>query len=169
MSSTEHAAMFRLSRANRVSAVIVAIGASFLILSMQTESTQDDLIGPRMVPNALAILVVALGLLQATINFFSTRRGTAPEDSKQEPDYRMLGAVVGLAVFYLAAFILTGYLLSTAMTLAGMVFLFGTRNARVVATVTVAGTLVFYVGFVRIMGIYDPPGLLINVQPFMPF
>ena len=46
-----------------VSLFVMALGAFFLYQSMLTESIEDDVIGPRLVPNFLSIMMIFLGFL----------------------------------------------------------------------------------------------------------
>ena len=50
------------------------------------------------------------------------------------------------------------------MAMAPLLVVFNTRNAGKVAVLTIVGTAAYYIIFIRLMGIYDPPGWLINIE-----
>lgn len=151
--------------------VVVAIGIFFLIQAQQVETHQPDLIGPSLVPSVIAGLVILLGLAKGVMAFACPRGGNGEElsPSQARAVYLKIAAITALGILYLNAFTWFGYLVSTLLILAAILFLFGNRGAFRIGAYAAAGAIAFYILFVGGMGIFDPPGTVINFQPVLPF
>ena len=79
------------------------------------------------------------------------------------PIFRTLALVV-IGFAYIWLFSASGYMIATGITMAVLLVLFGTRNPAKVAIITISGTAVYYLIFIWLIGIYDPPGWLINLE-----
>ena len=75
-----------------------------------------------------------------------------------------MAAVIFIGFAYIWLFSATGYLIATAITMASLLVAFGTCNAGKVVVLTIVGTAAYYTIFIWLMGIYDPPGWLINLE-----
>ena len=158
-------------------AVVIGVGIFGLYLACSIESFEENtLVGPRLVPLMIAGLGIALGILQFVLIWMNQRRNDQ-EGSSTDTDankgkrtplspkavFRM-AAVIMIGFAYIWLFSATGYLLATAAVLAPLLVVFGTRNAGKVALLTIGGTTVYYILFIQLMGIYNPPGWLINLE-----
>lgn len=170
-----------------VAAGVILIGLFFLwqalIISM---GLADDVVGPRAVPIFLAATLIALGVLIGIFALFERKRAGAdapqalPEgetaaslEAKQaaeedfgflDSDLKRVFAVIGLGFVYIALFYALGYLLATFISLALMLFVFGNRNILVVLAASLAGALIYQYVFMGLMGLYDPPGQLFDLN-----
>ena len=158
-------------------AVVVGVGIFILYLAYSIKSFQEEiLMGPRLVPMAIAGMIIALGVLQFAIVWVGrVKRGKAGDSELSNADDGKRPASSKLAVLRMATIIVigfahiwlfsaTGYLIATAMALAPLLVVFGTHNAGKVAVLTIGGTAVYYIIFIRLMGLYIPPGWLINLE-----
>ena len=69
-----------------------------------------------------------------------------------------MAAIIVIGFVYIWLFSATGYLIATAITMPSLLVVFGTRNAGKVAVLTIGGTAAYYIVFIWLMGVYDPPG-----------
>lgn len=157
-------------------AVIVGLGIFYLYLAYSIQSYQDGLmVGPRLVPMTIAGLGIGLGVLQFIIaRVRRAKSSKAGDPTLSSTDNSNSPALSKIAVFRMTAVILigfafiwlfsaAGYLIATAISIAALLVVFGTHNAGKVAVLTVAGTAAYYIIFIQLMGIYAPPGWLINL------
>ena len=149
-------------------AVVVGLGIFFLLQANSIESFQDALIGPRMVPMQIAGLIIGLGVLQFAVAWVGRSASVDTGDAELSPLSRLvvfrMAAIIALGFAYILLFSATGYLIATAVVLALLLVVFGTRNAGKVAILTIGGAAVYYILFIKLMGIFDPTGWLIDVE-----
>ena len=81
-----------------------------------------------------------------------------------KPAVLRMAAIIVIGFAFIWLFSATGYLIATAIAIAPLLVVFGTRNAGKVAVLTIVGTAAYYIIFIRLMGIYNPPGWLINLE-----
>ncbi len=161
-----------------VALIVASVGLFFLIQAYLIESSQYDLIGPRLVPMVITGLIIGLGALQLalTIGLRDRSDGTAEISviSEGEPELPALSrqatirmaAIIGLGFIYVWLFSATGYLISTALVLAALLVTFGTQAAGKVTVLTIGGAVAYYLIFIKLMGIHNPPGWLIDLGKF---
>ena len=155
---------------------VICLGIFFLSQAYQVETVQRALIGPRLVPMNIAGMIIALGVLQfivAWVGGAENVKGCDPGPSPADvgvsalvctaPVFRTTALVV-IGFAYIWLFSASGYLISTGITMALLLVIFGTRNPGKVAMITIGGTAVYYFIFIWLVGIYDPPGKLINLE-----
>ena len=158
-------------------AVVIGVGIFALYLAYSIETYQEEiLLGPRLVPMAIAGLGIGLGVLQFAVSwarrvnsgkagdstFSGAGDGKRPALSKTS--VLRMAAIIVIGFAYIWLFSATGYLIATTIAMALLLVVFGTRNAGKVAVLTIGGTAVYYIIFIRLMGIYNPPGWLINIE-----
>lgn len=145
-----------------------AVGVFFLIQSTYIETTQDDLVGPQLAPVAVSCLIAGIAALQLLGLFVAGSRdeagerndnvGTEPGAARITSGIARMAAVVGLGFAYIALFSLAGYLVSTALVLGALLFVFGNREPVRLVLLTLGGALVYYLVFIHFMGIQDSIG-----------
>ncbi len=162
-----------------MSLFVMALGAFFLYQSVQTVSIEDDVIGPRLVPNFLSIMMIILGLLVGISALMYRSRtssdfardsihGDEPEESFgfQDTEFIPIAGIVVLGLIFLVLFNAFGYLVATFLSLMLMLFLFGNRSIKTVLTLSVIGALVYNYVFMGLMNLHNPPGSVIDFQPY---
>ena len=158
-------------------AVVVGVGIFSLYLAYSIKSFREEtLIGPRLLPMAIAGLGIGLGVLQFAIAWVRRVKsgkagdstfsgaGNAKRPALSKPAVLRMAAIIVIGFAYIWLFSATGYLIATAIAMASLLVVFGTRNVGKVAVLTIGGTAVYYIIFIWLMGIYDPPGWLINLE-----
>ena len=168
--------MARQNAESLSAAVVVGVGIFALYLAYTIQTFEEEiLVGPRLVPMAIAVLGIALGVLQFAIAWVrpiksskaadSTLSGTSEgkQTAVSKTGILRMAAIIILGFVYIWLFSATGYLIATAIIMASLLVVFGVRPAGKVALLSIGGTAVFYIIFIRLMGIYSPPGWLINL------
>ena len=162
-----------------VSLGVIALGAFFLYQSVLTESIENDVIGPRLVPNFLAIMMIILGFFIAiSALIYNSRRnagfahdslhGDEPEESFgfRDSDITRVAGIVFMGILFLVFFNAFGYLLATFLSLILMLFLFGNRSVKVILTLSIVGALIYNYVFMGLMNLHNPGGSLIDLQDY---
>ncbi|MGI9571518.1 MAG: tripartite tricarboxylate transporter TctB family protein [Desulfobulbia bacterium] len=162
-----------------VSLVTMAVGAFFLYQSILTESIEDDVIGPRLVPNFLSIMMIVLGLLIGiSALIYSSKKSTEfapdslhgeePEESFgfRDSDIKRVAGIVFMGFLFLAFFNAFGYLIATFLSLMLMLLLFGNRSVKVIVTLSIVGALIYNYIFMGLMNLHNPGGSIIDLQPY---
>ena len=158
-------------------AVVVGVSIFSLCLAYTIQTFGEEiLIDPRLVPMAIALLGIALGVLQFTVTWVRRDKSGKTTDSTfsgtsegKQPAMSITSifrtaAIIVLGFVYIWLFSATGYLIATAVVMASLLVVFDVRPAGKIAALTIGGTAVYYVIFIRLMGIYSPPGWLINLD-----
>ncbi len=169
------------SRTDLIASVAVILtGIFFLTLARQIETSgyqtaAEALVGPAMVPTIIAALLIGLGALELGAVLLRHRSGKlSVKTAVANPDgdefseitvevmVRIIATVcIGFAYVWLLS--ATGYIISTAITLAALLVLFGTRSVVKVALITLGGAAVYYGVFIWLMGVYSPVGWLVHL------
>lgn len=148
--------------------VVIGLGIFGLFHAYSIESFQKVLIGPRPVPMTIAGMIIALGVLQFFIAWVGRVKGGKANDgnsiSLSNAAVLRKSCIIVFGFAYIWLFSATGYLIATAITMASLLIVFGTRNVGKVALLTIVGTAAYYTIFIWLMGIYDPAGWLINLE-----
>ena len=160
------------------SVAVGLVGAIFLAMALRIDASgvrtqAEALVGPTMVPVVIASLILVLGALELTASFIRHYRSRTDaalqgtESSKYAPLSATLlvriATIVGIGFAYVWLLGATGYIISTALILPALLVLFGTRSAGKVALMTLSGTAIYYLVFIRLLGLYDPVGWLIYI------
>ena len=150
--------------------VVVGLGIFCLFHAYSIESFQKVLIGPRPVPMTIAGMIIGFGILQFFVAWMGRGENGKAADGKSpalsNAAVLRMAAIIVVGFAYIWLFSATGYLIATAIIMASLLVLFGIRPAGKVAVLTIGGTAVFYIIFIRLMGIYSPPGWLVNLEMF---
>jgi len=145
-----------------------------MIEASHYQSAAEAMVGPPLVPTVVSWLIIVLGSLEMAMALFSYKRSAQPSSSPEydghEPAHTVLSVPVivrivmtlGIGFAYVWLLSATGYIISTAIVLASLLLLFGTYGIGKITILTLAGTATYYLIFIRLMGVYDPTGWLIN-------
>lgn len=158
-----------------VSVAVTGLGIFFMIQANAIEFYQDEaLIGPRLVPMVIAGLIIGLGILEFAVTWMARNDkddngvpGNASESklfTLSQPAISRMAAIIMLGFAYIWLFGATGYLISTTLVLGALLAVFGNRSVGKLAVLTLVGAAVYYAVFIKLMGIHDPPGWLIDIS-----
>jgi hypothetical protein len=141
-----------------IAGVVVAVVYVALAVAIP-ESALADAVGPRGLPIAYAVVLLLLSL----ILIGRSLRSPTPDPQSPLPGPRFhlarVGGMLALGVAYVVLVPWLGY----APTLAGLILAITWYQSGVVtrttAVVAVAGAIVFWLVFVALLGIPQPPGI----------
>lgn len=152
-------AQFGLVAALVVVAVVILVATS----GLRTDFAKIDPIGPRVVPQILAVGLLICAVLLA----IATARGSVPEreegedvDLTQSIDWVTVGALVASFVFLIATVNLLGWTISSGLFFVACARTLGSRtllrDVLIGAVLGVSSFYLFYVG----LGVALPAGIL---------
>ena len=160
-----------------VSAVTILIGLFFAYQVTQIETLSENDIGPAFFPSILAFTMIGLGLLvgisalmyNATVKRVTgeVEEGDEEKFGFRDSDIVRIVAVVAMGFVYITLFYGFGYFISTLVSLALMLLVFGNRNFGLIAALSIIGAVVYNYVFIGLMGLHDPPGMLFDLNRFL--
>lgn len=156
---------------------IVCFGLFCIWQAFQIEISKGSVVNARLVPIFIAGMIVVLGVLQIIVALVAgrTKNVKGDDSSLLQKDAESSAALFTPSVLriilipvtgfvYIWLFSAIGYLIATTITIAFVLFLFGTRKPGKVAIIAVGGGVSYYFIFIYLIGIYAPPGWLFNLQ-----
>ena len=141
-------------------------------------SALDDSVGPAGFPKALAVALIGLGLILCAQSLWALRgrrlaavRGPAASGTDLHGEPRggmpqgMLRAagMLALGIGYLLILRPLGYVPSIALLIIAAALYLGTPFSWRVVAIGAAGAVVYWMVFVWLLGIPQPPGLLAGI------
>ena len=142
-------------------ATLVLSVAYYWMAALIPTSQLADAIGPQGLPKAYAILLAAFSLILIGRSLARRRHGRTKsrpaERTERSPLWRVAG-MLGIGIVYILVAPWLGYVLSIAGLLLATTYYQGGTVNRQVAMVAVSGAIFFWVLFVVLMGIPQPPG-----------
>ena len=158
----------------------IAIGAFFAYQVSLIEAVAQDAIGPRLIPYFLSISMIVLGVLIAisALYYNASRAAAAASDALhaaepeedfgfRDSDMLRVFAVIGMGFVYIALFTALGYVISTVLSLALMLLVFGNRKIATIVILSIVGAVIYDYVFMGLMGLHDPPGAFFDLDRFM--
>lgn len=133
---------------------LVLAGAYYLMAADVPESQLADAVGPQGLPKIYAGVLAGLSLILVTRSFH--RRANV--DQKAPPLIRPLG-LLAFGAIYLAVVPFLGYVVSIAALIAVTTWYQGGLFNRRILLVSVGGAVVFWLMFVRLLGVPHPAGI----------
>jgi hypothetical protein len=142
-------------------ATLVLAGGYYLMAASLPHSLLDDAIGPQGLPKAYAFLLAGLSIVQIARSLprrSSARAASAPARGvRLHGLWRPLGLLL-IGVGYLVIVPWLGYALSLAVLIFATICYQGGAGVWRAGLVATTGALVFWLLFVRLLGIPQPPG-----------
>ena len=126
----------------------------FVVIPVGIENPSYATQSPRLFPSAVAVMIGLLALI-LIVGVFAGFGGAAPE-----PISRWFFVMPTCAALYALSFDAAGFLLTTALALAGLLLLLGERRWRMVVAAALLVAVGIYVSFVHLLGIPLPAGIL---------
>lgn len=144
-----------MRRANVVSGVVLALFGLlmlFVVIPAQIEPGPDGIVSPRLVPNMMMILVIALALLLIVTNL------RAPAGWMPDPvpiTWSELAALVKIGAVFavsIGLYLLVSPLAAGAALIVGALVVLGERRPVVIVLMPAALLLVIWVLFYKVLG-----------------
>jgi len=154
-----------------VGIVMILIGIFFLISAEDIPADSGDAFGARSLPQVISSLVIALGLLWSAISLRKARRINKPSKPYTNPHDRFLFVrilpLMALSIAYGYLFQWFGYLVSTFLILIPVLVIYGNRSLPRVLTVAAVATAIYFLLFIKMMGIFDAGGSVVNFNELL--
>ena len=152
-----------------VSLAVIGMGVFFLSQARIIENFGNDPLGPQLVPTILSWSMIILGGLSALYRSIFPPPTSTAGFRVSIHSLLQIGIVTGFGLIYLILFLAVGYLLATIVILGTVLMAFGVRRPSQVLLISVLGGLAYYLVFMQLMKVYDPPGSLIDISTFLRF
>ena len=152
-----------------VSLGVIGVGLFFLFQAGLIENLENDEVGPELVPTILSWMLIVLVGLSSAYWMLLSRHDESERLSFSLSALFWIVAITVLGLVYFVLFQAVGYLLSTIAILAVTLVALGIRKPLKVLFLSVFGGVAFFIVFIRLMAVYDPPGSLIDISTFLAF
>jgi putative tricarboxylic transport membrane protein len=154
-----------------VGIIIALVGAFFLVSAEDIPADSGDAFGPRSLPQAISSLIIALGTLWAAVSLRKARLSRVTSNESLNTRNRFLVArilpLMALSISYGFLFQWFGYLVSTFLILIPVLLIYGNRSLPRVLTVAVIATAVYFILFIKVMGVFDAGGSVVNFNELL--
>nr|WP_306266178.1 tripartite tricarboxylate transporter TctB family protein [Pararhizobium sp. IMCC3301] len=148
----------------------LVVGLVFLWQAWAIPVGASDSIGPRLVPLIIAMSAIGLAGVQLYFDFHADGVAGTELAGDDHISIRSLflqaGPLILAAVLYGQMMVWFGYLVATFVA-ALLVFRLYANSLALTLVNSTAGSLIFYIAFIKGMGIYDPPGTILDISGFL--
>jgi len=149
--------------------IVLVVGVVFLISAEDIPVGAEDDFGARSLPRAVSIMIIALGALWSVISYRKIQKADGPS----EPDprnrflYKRVIPLMLLIFIYAMLFDWFGYLVSTFVIMVPVLYIYGNRSVSRLLAIAAASAAVYYLLFIKLMGVFDAGGSLININELL--
>ena len=146
--------------------ILVFTAAYWYAIHQIREPSIGDPIGPRAIPQLLAIGLLISAVLLAIEIWTKSRRAnkdkeaSADDTSRSDQSVALIALVVGATLVYFWVFNFLGYALATSVYVAGLMFYFNPQKTRTNLLTAVIFSFGTYLVFTQLFGAQLPAGLL---------
>lgn len=156
----------------KVGSIATVFGCLLLYFSLTTELSENvlaisDIAGPFGVPNIVAVIIIAIGLLHILAAFLlrndtSTSEKTKKEKAGEISQERVVVLVIIISAVYILLLSFLGYLISTCLLIAVLMYLFYERNWKKTIVFSVLFTGALFLIFNNLLNVNLPPFSVLN-------
>ena len=137
----------------------LALAAIYYVLAAAIpESALADTVGPQGLPKIYALLLGGLSILLIARSIRDRNRGSRTSGPGGSPIFR-IATILAIGIAYIIVVPWLGYALSLAGLIVATARFQGGIGTRHVVVVALAGAVLFWLLFVRLLGIPHPPGI----------
>jgi len=146
-----------------------AFGAVFVYASMNVTRSFSGGYGHRMVPLTTSLIVTVLSAVLLVRSYLGSN--TAGQSPDTQPLFlrdliTRTAPLLALTALYALFFVWFGYFVSSLLTFIAVLLVFGT-TWRLALFHGLVGTVLFYVMFIRVFGLYDPGGTILDLPTLL--
>jgi putative tricarboxylic transport membrane protein len=145
-----------------VSLVLIAFCTAALIYSLRFP-VSDRSVGVGTFPRILSALIIVLSLLQIIIAVVKKQGGVVHPFKIPRKTLILIGISTALIILYILIIQYIGFLLSTVLFLASLIFSFGERVFWKIAVISISVTGIIYIMFSVLARVPFPEGFWENV------
>ena len=147
----------------------VCLGVFAVFQAGSIGNRHGEEIGPDLVPTIVSWLIVIFGVMIALESVLLPSGEKTSKPLVTRDGVILNATIIGIGFLYFLLFLAFGYLVSTIIALGAILYMFGTRQPLRVGLISVIGGGVYYLVFIRLMGVYDPPGSIIDMSRLLVF
>ena len=143
-----------------ISIVFISLGIAIYILSYtQAPGSSDWSLSPAFFPRLAATLICGLGLLLIIVEIVFTKRdyGSVLGGVQWKVFFYVIGTIA-IMIFYTVVIKWFGFIISTIITMAAMMVLYGLRRWMLIALISISVPLVIYFFGLKVMFVLFPVG-----------
>lgn len=169
-----------LNKASIEGLVIAAVGAFCLFHAIKIAQPNDNIVSPRQVPLLVSSSIFVLGLVSIVRSLLNRKHSetadkvfrpatlnvedfTRPQQFSPK-NFVRITLIVVVGFLYTLLLPLMGYVVSTFLALATMLTIFGNNSPIKVMSISILGSLAYFVFFVKLLGVSVPAGSLVNLS-----
>lgn len=149
-----------------IAAIIAAIALLFIWQASLIGYNDLNPIGPRVFPMSLAIILLAGAFMLAVDGCRGPSKPIHESYGFKDCNVPRVLSVVGSGVVFLATFWAFGYFVATLISTIAILYSFGTRNSIYIVTIATIVAIVYQSLFMGAMGLFDPPGRLMDLRDY---
>lgn len=153
--------MKKLNNEALLGVIMIAIGAVFVIMTLQLPNTESQLFDSRFMPMVTAIIMIAMGIPQLIQNYNKKKEISSKKDNKT------LLITVGLLAFYVLLYGRLGFVVTSAIFLffeiINLTPPYIKKNYIVNGTIAIVAPSVIYYLFYYAFRIILPAGILTGI------
>jgi hypothetical protein len=135
---------------------IFALLLFFVIIPNEVADTSKFGVSPRFLPNVLALLLLVLSICQIVSGFKKKDKKDQKTYTINPNELKLIGKSMLIFIVYLVAINIVGYLISTTVTLAVFMLVYGQKNIKKIALVSVGIPIVIYIFFTKALQMVLP-------------
>lgn len=145
-------------------ALLAVAGIYYTWSTYIADSTLSDEVGASGLPRALAVILAVLGVILIARTLLVARAvaatATAADDEEEQASLpRGIGLLlIGAAYVFLLPFV--GYIIATALMIAAVALYEGAPKSWVIPAAAIAGGVLYWAIFVKLLGVHQPTGLI---------
>jgi len=150
---------FKESKVDLVFGIIIGIFSLllyFVITPSQVPNVTRLGVSPRLLPNIIAFLLLILSISQIIGAFKVKDTGDEEVYTINPIELKLIGKSMLVFIAYFIAINLVGYIISTIAALAVFMLIFGQRNIKKIALVSVGLPIVIYIFFTKALQMILP-------------
>ena len=153
-----------------ISAAVAFLGLFMWWGALQIETDAGLFEGPRLFPCLVATGLLVLAAVLAATAALKTSGETVGDKGFTTTSWRSFWTVAlpltGMLILYVGLFNGFGYLIATLLVAPGAFWLFGCRGPLQVVVLPTALVVAMYLLFFRVLGMFDPPGTILDLSDF---
>lgn len=144
--------------------IIFAIGLFLFWKAGDIPVSGEDEFGSRSLPRTISALIAFFGAIWSGIYFVKWQKVIKPADVKLRNPYLFTRIIPLMLSSFAYAFLFQwfGYLVSTFIMLIPVLYLYGTKSIGKLLMISAIATVLYYLVFIKALGVFDAGGSVIN-------
>lgn len=149
--------------------MILAIGLFLLWSAEDIPISGEDDFGARSLPRVISAMISILGAIWSGIYLVKWRRLAKPMVTAAQNRFLFTRVIPLMISSFIYAYLFQwfGYLVSTFLILIPVLYLYGNKSIHKLLIISTVTTLLYYLVFIKALGIFDAGGSVINFNQLL--